>query len=180
MARVLSAIDYDELPDVPGWPDPPVPQTPFGIRYWDVWPKDISVARAPVGGNPVTVELSFTGAPDLDCMVYASDDAEIAHVAGGVVTIGMKTGETWLRIWESGHPEHVRVIRAACVPSACTSDAAIQQVRDDSRAGEDTGHYASAGHVHRGANLDEARVAELIEERLADIELVPKWVRSDG
>lgn len=168
------------LPDVPGWPEPDPPLKPYGIRYWDVWPKAILLPRTPCGGEDSRIDLVFTGEPDLDHVEYATDNSAIASVSGGVITAGMATGDTCVRVWEPAHPEHVRLIRVCCVPSACTKDELIQSVGDENLAGEDTGHYVTPGHVHRGSDLDEERILELIEERLADLDLTPRWVRTDA
>ncbi len=116
------------------------------IRYWDVFPKRIRGLRTANGGEHTTITLTLRGDPQ--GVVFESGHPTIASVSEtGVVTLGMSVGHTTIRVYEPATPSNVREVAVEVLPSAGTN---IQAVGVAKSPGDDTGRYASEGHVHQG------------------------------
>ena len=115
------------------------------IRYWDVFPKSIRAFRTPADGDDTTFQLVLCGDPR--GVVFASDDETVAEVNGRVVKLGMKVGYATIRVYEPAYPENVRKVTVQVLPVA---GAGIQSIGAENQPGEDTGRYATEGHVHQG------------------------------
>ncbi len=115
------------------------------IRYWDVFPKNIRAFRTPADGEDTTFQLVLCGDPR--GVVFESDDEAVAQVSGTLITVGMKVGYATIRVYEPDYPENVRKVFVQVLPIAGTG---IQSIGAANVPGEDSGRYASEGHVHQG------------------------------
>jgi hypothetical protein len=115
------------------------------IRYWDVFPKSIRAFRTAEGEEDITFQLVLCGDPR--GVMFESDDEMVAEANGSSVTVGMKVGYATIRVYEPAFPENVRKVAVQVLPIV---GAGIQSIGAENQPGEDTGRYASEGHVHQG------------------------------
>ncbi len=115
------------------------------IRYWDVFPKSIRAFRTPADGEDTMFQLVLCG--DARGVMSESDDETVAEANGRAIKVGMKVGYATIRVYEPAFPENVRKVAIQVLPIA---GAGIQSIGAENLPGEDTGRYATEGHIHQG------------------------------